>query len=213
MKEDYGENRQVDKKFLTGKKDIKEKFEKQSKNNEQIQGHNHQDLANNGGYEHSPGTPISTPQPTTPREKRRWSFRRSSVASPAGRQELGSGDGDQQVENESRKHAVAVAVATAAAAAVTQLTAGGGEYGRGRSAEEAAAVKIQSFFRAYLARKALNALKGLVKLQALVRGHLVRKQATATLRCMQALVTVQSRALAQRLKLSEQIKHIDQRPS
>lgn len=54
------------------------------------------------------------------------------------------------------------------------------------------------------ARKALNALKGLVKLQALVRGHLVRKQAAATLRCMQALVTVQARARAQRIRMTEE---------
>lgn len=43
-----------------------------------------------------------------------------------------------------------------------------------------------------------------MKLQALVRGHLVRKQATATLRCMQALVTVQARARAQRIRMSEE---------
>ena len=43
-----------------------------------------------------------------------------------------------------------------------------------------------------------------MKLQALVRGHLVRKQATATLRCMQALVTVQTRAWAQRIKMIEE---------
>ena len=63
------------------------------------------------------------------------------------------------------------------------------------------------------ARKALSALKGLVKLQALVRGHLVRKQATATLRCMQALVTVQARALAQRIRMAEDGKPTNHRNS
>ncbi|KAL3649005.1 IQ-domain [Castilleja foliolosa] len=200
--------------FLTGKKEIKDKFEKQSKYN-----------SDQAHFENRPTTPISITQPTTPREKRRWSFRRSSAAAPAGRQEVLGSTGDHQGENDSRKHALEVTVAKSTAsdaavaaakamAAVIQLNAGDSKkYGRDSAAEGAAAVKIQSVFRAYLARKALNALKGLVKLQALVRGHLVRKQATATLRCMQALVTVQSRALAQRLKMAEQIKHIDQRPS
>ncbi|KAI3469614.1 hypothetical protein Pfo_026277 [Paulownia fortunei] len=203
--------------FLTGKKDK----EKESKNDQ-----SHQQISANNGYDHRPTTPISIPQPTTPKEKRRWSFRRSSATAP-GRQELSSVDNtattppvmDHHVENDSNKHALAVAVATAAAAdaavaaakaaaAVIQLTAAASF--RPTAVEEAAAIKIQSVFRAYLARKALNALKGLVKLQALVRGHLVRKQATATLRCMQALVTVQARALAQRLRMAEETKSIDQ---
>lgn len=63
------------------------------------------------------------------------------------------------------------------------------------------------------ARKALRALKGLVKLQALVRGHLVRKQATDTLRRMQTLVTAQARACAQRIRMVEEYKVISQRQS
>lgn len=48
----------------------------------------------------------------------------------------------------------------------------------------------------------MRALKGLVRLQALVRGHNVRKQAQMTMRCMQALVRVQARVRARRLQLT-----------
>lgn len=137
-------------------------------------------------------------------------------------------------QSEQKKHENAVAansriiVGDAAAAenglmlVISQLTA----------AEEIAAIKIQALFRSHLvgfhslflalistltnskitnfyllqARKALRALKGLVKLQALVRGHLVRKQATTTLRCMQVLVTVQARARAQRIRMAQEAR-------
>ncbi|KAK4405751.1 protein IQ-DOMAIN 20 [Sesamum angolense] len=206
--------------FLTGKKD------REKESSTKIESHHHNSAFTGNANEHRPTTPVSIPQPTTPKEKRRWSFRRSSATAP-GRPDSGSHVDnvattanatppvmDLLVENDNKKHALAVAAATAAAAdaaaaaakaaaAVIQLTTAAS--GRASAVEEAAAVKIQS------ARKALNALKGLVKLQALVRGHLVRKQATATLRCMQALVTAQARAREQRIRMAEEIKAVDHR--
>ncbi|XVF69287.1 hypothetical protein PTKIN_Ptkin11bG0068900 [Pterospermum kingtungense] len=77
--------------------------------------------------------------------------------------------------------------------------------------EEWAATRIQTAFRGFLARRALKALKGLVKLQALVRGHAVRKQAAITLRCMQALVRVQARVRARRVRLALESQTAEQK--
>ncbi|EPS61016.1 hypothetical protein M569_13785, partial [Genlisea aurea] len=62
---------------------------------------------------------------------------------------------------------------------------------------EWAAVRIQTIFRSFLAKRALRALRSLVRLQAIVRGRLVRKQAAVTLKCMQSLVRLQARIRAQ----------------
>ncbi|XP_027942548.1 protein IQ-DOMAIN 1-like isoform X2 [Vigna unguiculata] len=111
---------------------------------------------------------------------------------------------------EDRTHAIAFAAATAAAAEAAVAAAQAAArvvrlagYGR-QSTEERAAILIQSYYRGYLARRALRALKGLVRLQALVRGHNVRKQAQMTMRCMHALVRVQARVRARRLQLTQE---------
>lgn len=116
-------------------------------------------------------------------------------------------------ENEQNKHAYTVALATAvaaeaavaaaqAAAEVVRLTA----VARfpGKSQEEIAVIKIQTAFRGYLARRALRALRGLVRLKSLIQGHSVKRQATTTLRCMQTLARVQSQIRARRIRMSEE---------
>ncbi|KAL0293013.1 UNVERIFIED_CONTAM: protein IQ-DOMAIN 20 [Sesamum radiatum] len=168
-----------------------------------------------------------------PPPKKRWSFAKSNKEKDRRRAHNGVVSGGDNHEDASKRAiavaaataavAEAAVVAAQAAAAVVRLTSsggktsavgsgsgglnsvvcvgqGGGGYG---SREERAAVTIQSHFRAYLSRRALRALKGLVKLQALVRGHILRKHTAEILRQMQAIARVQARARAGRALISE----------
>nr|XP_020174638.1 protein IQ-DOMAIN 19 [Aegilops tauschii subsp. strangulata] len=156
------------------------------------------------------GTDDGLPAPA--KEKRRWSFRRPA-ASVSARDTISATSGCQgkgQLASTSSHcfsevHAVTVqdqhAVGAAAPHEVAITAAKAPPEGSTCDAEEAAAVKIQSAFRSYLARTALCALRGMVKLQAIVRGQLVRRQADMTLRRIQALVAAQRRVRAERLRL------------
>lgn len=70
--------------------------------------------------------------------------------------------------------------------------------------EEWAAICIQTAFRGFLARRALRALKGLVRLQAAVSGHGIRRQSAGSLRCIQAFVRVQAQIRAHRMLKSKE---------
>ncbi|KAE8733366.1 RHOMBOID-like 2 [Hibiscus syriacus] len=121
--------------------------------------------------------------------------------------------GECEAEDPNR-HAIAVSAATAAvseaavataeaAEAVVRLTSSSGRCAREptthiSSSKELAVLKTQSTFRGYLARRALRALKGLVRLQAIVRGHIERKRTAERVRRMQALLRAQERARAGR---------------
>ncbi|XP_042506146.1 protein IQ-DOMAIN 3-like [Macadamia integrifolia] len=118
-----------------------------------------------------------------------------------------------EAENEQNKHSYSVALASAVAAeAAVAAAQAAAEVVRlttavrfsGKSKEEVAAIKIQTAFRGYLARRALRALRGLVRLKSLIDGHAVKRQATSTLRCMQTLARVQSQIRTRRIRMSEE---------
>ncbi|KAA8533006.1 hypothetical protein F0562_032877 [Nyssa sinensis] len=68
---------------------------------------------------------------------------------------------------------------------------------------EEAATSVQAAFRGYLARRAFQVLKGIIRLQALIRGHLVRRQAVATLYCVNRIVKLQALVRGQKVRRSD----------
>ncbi|CAN7134013.1 unnamed protein product, partial [Brassica rapa subsp. narinosa] len=61
-----------------------------------------------------------------------------------------------------------------------------------KEVDDSVVIIIQSAIRGFLARRELLRRKKVVKLQAAVRGHLVRNQAMGSLRCVQAIVKMQT---------------------
>ena len=53
------------------------------------------------------------------------------------------------------------------------------------------------------ARRAFKALKGIIRLQALIRGHLVRRQAVSTLNCIVGIVKLQALVRGSRVRCSD----------
>ncbi|XP_010937801.2 protein IQ-DOMAIN 2 [Elaeis guineensis] len=110
-----------------------------------------------------------------------------------------------EAENEQNNHARSAAPATVVAteaAEVVRLTTTTRFLGKSR--EEVAAIKIQTAFRGYMARRALRALRGLVRLKSLIHENSVKRQATTTLRCMQTLARVQSQIRSRRIRMQEE---------
>uniref|UniRef100_A0A162AHL7 DUF4005 domain-containing protein n=1 Tax=Daucus carota subsp. sativus TaxID=79200 RepID=A0A162AHL7_DAUCS len=68
--------------------------------------------------------------------------------------------------------------------------------------DESVVTVIQTAIRKVLAERELSKQKNIVKLQAAVRGHLVRRHAVGSLRCVQAIIKMQVLVRARRTRLS-----------
>ncbi|PSS10112.1 Protein IQ-DOMAIN like [Actinidia chinensis var. chinensis] len=71
----------------------------------------------------------------------------------------------------------------------------------GMSVEDVAATRIQTAFRAYVARKKLRHLKGIVRLQILTQSHSASKQASITLSYLHSWSRIQAQIRARRLSM------------
>ncbi|KAB1203719.1 Protein IQ-DOMAIN 32 [Morella rubra] len=68
--------------------------------------------------------------------------------------------------------------------------------------EESVVIVIQAAIRGFLGQQMLLKIKNVIKLQAVVRGYLVRCHAVGTLRCVQAIVKMQALVRARLARIS-----------
>ncbi|XP_004490012.1 protein IQ-DOMAIN 29 [Cicer arietinum] len=66
-----------------------------------------------------------------------------------------------------------------------------------------AAIKLQAACRGYQARREFQTLKGITLLQALIRGHLIRRQAVSALHCVKGIVKFQALARGYNVRRSD----------
>ncbi|XP_057525180.1 protein IQ-DOMAIN 13-like [Amaranthus tricolor] len=69
--------------------------------------------------------------------------------------------------------------------------------------QHASATVIQAFYRGYMARRSFRAIRGLARLQVVMKGHSVQRQTENTLKCMQLLVRVQNQIQSRRIQMLE----------
>ncbi|KAG6509410.1 protein IQ-DOMAIN 3-like [Zingiber officinale] len=116
--------------------------------------------------------------------------------------------------NEQNKHAYSVALASAvaaeaaavaaqAAAEVVRLATSATRHA-GESSEVIAAIKIQSAYRGYQARRTFRTLRRLNRLKRVLDGNAVKSQTTNTLQCMQTMARVQAQIHSRRVRMTEE---------
>ncbi|KAJ0239813.1 Protein IQ-DOMAIN 14 [Hirschfeldia incana] len=74
------------------------------------------------------------------------------------------------------------------------------------SVQHASATKIQATFRGYKARRSYRSLKGLARLQKVVKGYNVKRQTVNAMKYMQQVVRVQSQIQSRRIKNQAQVE-------